>query len=686
MSKIKEYVKEVQENTYDPLASNGYIKGRTLYLIRKQILGDIDQSDIDEINDIIELTNFIYNNTDLDSPISDEEYDTLYEIFISDGNSSIGAKVNNQDVGLHLYPELRGTLDKIHFLRESDKPKGEVRKSLDWWINSISSKVNYVDDLEIMITPKLDGVSIIFEFDENCMLVRALTRGDVSTNEGMDVTELFKGLTMRTFEPDKKKPFGVKTEIIMTESNYKDIQKLKVFKSPRSAVSSIINGLDREFIEYLNPVVLSYKYEGERAVLNNGIFDVFPKLAKNKHIDFGPYKLTEIDTIECAIDDIQEEMYKVGIPIDGVVLSIVDKDLQQVIGRSDHINKYEIAYKFKPEKKKAILKNVNFSMGPLGGIMPVAEIKPVKINYNTITNISLGSMDRFNELDLHYGEVVEISYDIIPYLDKVKDQDVSGMEKILPPTKCSCCGEELVNKPNLKCVNPLCEGNRKGIIYNYVTKMNIPNISIGTIVRLYDEGIISGINGLYKISKYKDVIINMDGFGKKSYQRIIDGIDSRREVYDYELLGSLGIASIGRRIFKKIMSIYNINELVVLCNKENWIELTKIEGIQENTAKKIIEGINDNLGIIEFLMKELKVIHDNKTYDSKVLFTKVRDKEFESYLSNNNVLVLDSYSKDVDYVITLDSLPSSTKTVKAIKDGKEVIGITEAKQKFGYNA
>jgi NAD-dependent DNA ligase len=219
MSKIKEYVKEVQENTYDPLASNGYIKGRTLYLIRKQILGDIDQSDIDEINDIIELTNFIYNNTDLDSPISDEEYDTLYEIFISDGNSSIGAKVNNQDVGLHLYPELRGTLDKIHFLRESDKPKGEVRKSLDWWINSISSKVNYVDDLEIMITPKLDGVSIIFEFDENCMLVRALTRGDVSTNEGMDVTELFKGLTMRTFEPDKKKPFGVKTEIIMTESN-----------------------------------------------------------------------------------------------------------------------------------------------------------------------------------------------------------------------------------------------------------------------------------------------------------------------------------------------------------------------------------------------------------------------------------------------------------------------------------
>ncbi|WP_253264354.1 helix-hairpin-helix domain-containing protein, partial [Brevibacillus sp. MCWH] len=101
-----------------------------------------------------------------------------------------------------------------------------------------------------------------------------------------------------------------------------------------------------------------------------------------------------------------------------------------------------------------------------------------------------------------------------------------------------------------------------GKIMNYVTKMSIPNISIGIITNLYKEGVLKSIEDLYRLEKHKKRILLLEGFGEKLFNKIIDGINSRKEVFDYQLLGAIGIPEIGEKMFKKILTVYNIEELI----------------------------------------------------------------------------------------------------------------------------
>ncbi|WP_304576965.1 helix-hairpin-helix domain-containing protein, partial [Romboutsia ilealis] len=220
-----------------------------------------------------------------------------------------------------------------------------------------------------------------------------------------------------------------------------------------------------------------------------------------------------------------------------------------------------------------------------------------------------------------------------------------------------------------------------------VNKMRIENISINTIERFYQLGFLRSIEDLYRLENHKNEIVQLDGFGSKSFQKIIDGINNRRDVYDYELMGSIGIQDIGERMFKKILSVYSINDLKSKCEEPGKFmkELINLEGIKDKTADKIIRGIYINTSLINFLLKEVKVKKNTRVYDKKVCFSKIRDKEFEKFLDENNVLVMDSFKKETDILIVPDVNESSSKIDKAKKQGKPVIDLKTAHEYFGYN-
>ena len=166
---------------------------------------------------------------------------------------------------------------------------------------------------------------------------------------------------------------------------------------------------------------------------------------------------------------------------------------------------------------------------------------------------------------------------------------------------------------------------------------------------------------------------------------MIKSINYRRAVTDYELLGSLGIPSIGRKIFKKILDIYYINELMEICSNEDIKKLTNIKGIDTVTAEKIIGGILINEALIEFLKNELDIRKElTDQYRMTVAFTKVRDKEFEKFLKQQRINVSDKYSKDIDILIIRDNFVSSNKIEKAKKDNKKIMTLQEAYRYFKY--
>jgi len=643
-----------------------------------------DENDINIIKFIIKIMQNIYNNSSVLPPISDEEYDKLVEIVESADllTDDIVGSDNDGHVVNHRYTDLRGTLNKIHFITNEDKGN-DNRKSLEGWLKSIENKIGrqlYNYEYEAYIFPKFDGISIVFECDKDGFVLRALTRGNTKLNEAKDVTGIFRGIKFKTI-PEWSDEFAIKSEVIMTEESFeKYCKKYGSFKSRRSAVSSIVQPLetDQELLQYITIVPLrSQNYITKEQKIHPDAFSVYPYKTVNLNDMGGLYE--KFITIREAMDNLY------GVPTDGIVIYLKDENLHKLLGREESINKYEVAYKFPADEAKTILLNVDFSIGLLGNVAPIANVEPVKIHGNTISNISLGSIDRLESLKLNIGDEVIIKYEIIPYLVVDDRCTIKGNTPVEIPTKCPFCGEELIKDPVLKCNNSYCPSREMGKIINYISKMDIQNISEGIVTILYKNGILKSIEDLYRLNEFKTAFVNINGLGSKLFKKIIDGIEKRNTVYDYKLLGSIGIPGVSDKKFKNILNIYYIDKLIEICDNYDIKLLTKIEGIQEKTATRIISGIIQNRELIQFLRERLIVLHEEDNYDLRVVFTGIRDKEFEKFLKKNNIDVLSSYNKTVNIVICDDKESGSSKITKAKKDNKTIMTIDEAYDYFNYH-
>ena len=647
---------------------------------------DFDDEEIQIINTIIKILQYIYNNSDVLPPISDELYDQLYAIMLDGtGTDIVGADVgSHRKIVHHEYPDLRGTLDKVHFIHNSEKGPREKRKSVQDWVSGVESTIGReIDGVEgdILIFPKFDGVSVIFECDQNGNIIRAITRGDTVKNEATDISHIFGCLKFRPNPEWRGDEFGVKTEVVMRFPQYEKFnKKYGPFKNTRSAVSSIVNSKEfkTDYLKYVTIVPLRMQNKRTHEIILHPDTDKYPMLS-------GSMKL--IDGLENAFTTIRNYVeYYMEIPIDGCVLYIANRELQRAMGRNDAINKYEVAYKYPAEATKTILLDVDFSVGVMGSITPVAKVKPVKMSGNTISSISLGSMDVFESLNLHYGDEVIVKYNIIPYMTKDDTCTSGDGEKIKSPTHCKFCGEELLHDPILMCTNIECPCRMIGKIVNYLDKMNIMNIAEGTVTTLFNKGIVTCIEDLYSLTKKKNEVLAIGGFGDRSFENMLKGIKARKKVDDYVLMGSLGIPNIGRKIFKRILNIYYIDELIQICNKGKMNKLTEIKGISDKTANMIIVGVLMNEDLIAFLQEELTIIPSKGGADKEqVLFTKVRDKNFESFLiEKRNVEVASSFNKKIRYLIVPSLEITSNKVDEAKKHGVEIITLDQAYKVFGY--
>lgn len=640
---------------------------------------ELDDMDLFTCKKLVEILQFIYNNTDIVPPVSDETYDSLYQVMLDAGLGNVVGSVNSQGkpVREHSYPDLRGTLNKVHFTFNVDK-EGDKRKSIEDWITSIENilgrRIDNTKEFELRLQAKWDGCSSVFECDENGNVEHVLMRGDTEKNQAVDIIELFRDqIDFKRFANGRDK-FAIQTEVLMNWDDYKRIcVEYKDFKSPRSATSSILNEkvLQPHLVQYLTIEPLRIQYVGKQ-----------PEIIPNDEYDMIS-NLYDLRDIQDCIRQINEHAKSEGKSTDGVVLHLIDKKLQKTLGRDGSINRYEVAYKFPAEAKKSNLIDVEFSYGLGGNITPVAKIEPIVMLGKTIRSISFGSVDRFRSMDyLTTGSEVIVRYEIIPYLEVNNSCKINPKgERFYVPTHCKYCGCRLEEDPLLKCVNEECSSRIIGNVVNYINKMRIENINIETVSTLFDQGIITGIESLYNLEEHKSKIISLPGFGVKSYEKMIEGINKKKVVYDYELLGSLGIQSIGIRIFKKILSVMDIETLLRL-SKDNMlvVNLMGLSGFGEKTATRVQKGINSKLKTIYFLLDTLTLrekVQPGKL-KGKVCFSQIRDPKFESELINKGYDVSDSLTKATNYLIVPSLNVTSTKIEKAKKYGITIYTLEQA--------
>ena len=635
--------------------------------------------ELETLKNIIYVAYDIYNYSGLETGISDTEYDILIEKYQNNTGKhifSLELKKSEKEE-YHKYPVLRGTLEKIYYLGNIDENEkvNKSRKGLDHWIQSCKNIIKEktgrnvnMDDVEVYCFPKWDGVSAILEFEGTGKIERALTRGFTELNTAENITRHFRNIE-RVY---KNKPYGLKTEIVVTEDDLSEFNSKynKDYKQTRSIVSAILNSNEPdERNDYLKIIPLRLIEEGDENEIEELCDEVF-----------------DYPVLRCRLKDISmmeefayKHKYVSGIRCDGMVIRIIDESLQKILGRKDDKNKFEVAFKFTEEYAYTKIIDIDFQIGLFGRMTPVAKIKPVKLKGNTITNISLGSVDNFDRLQLSKGDTVKVLYDIIPYLTVDGKCDRSHKNHFEAPKKCPDCGNKLTREGAiLFCDNDTCPSRTKGKILNYLVKMNIDGISFATISKLYDLGFVRDILDLYKLKKHYDKLINISGFGDISVDKMIEAIDSRKDVNSDTLLGSIGIEGIAHKTFSKILSTYTLDDLLDISKENDWESLVFVEGIGEKKAKKIIIGIESNRHLIKSLRKELNVTHKNKTIPNfSVCFTKVRNEELEKFIESIGGEIVDNVGKSTDILVVPKYGIQSSKVSKAEKYNIPIIPIDD---------
>lgn len=684
------------------------------------------------IENLLLVSQYIETDTTMESVIPDSLYDALYEKYKDmTGKDITGTPIvsSSRPIREHRYPEARGSLDKVHFVRDKDIPKDDKKKSLETWLRSVIKKCEAAGipykNAQLAADVKHDGLCTVFEFSGK-KLDHALTRRDVDLNQGVDITHIFKdmgdklidmlhfqGVPMELFECKK---FGIKTEIMVSDMSF-DMMKKEMTRPPknrRSAASMILNTskdeYNPEWSKYLTIQPLQLCVEGDKMDFSmdkiglkiyswyyigmiNGRYQYIQPRMDHYGADFTLGKLeASMNLFETfIIDNVKSVSKGTGTLTDGVVITIMDQDIIQLLGRENNRNKFQVAYKFPAGIAKTKLLDVEFQVGPIAGtITPVAKIEPIKIMGNTISSPGLSNCDKMEKLQLRKGDEVMIRYDIVPILYKDDTCKPGDGEVFKTPKTCPICQHGLTVKDAIiRCMNPYCGARTVGRVYNYVNKLNMDGIGKATIEDLVDLGVVKTIGDLYRLENHKEEIVELPGYGIKKYSNIIKGVNKQRTFYPHQVLGALGIPDIGRRMMEKVCRAMNPNVLIqdiFAGDKPVIAQLEEIDGIAFATANKIYEGILMNKDVIEDLLHyvEFKEYEEKSESDTVVLFTKVRDKKFQEFLENQGIAIASGYSKKVTTVIVPSLDVTSSKVTKAKEDGKEIISLDDMKKRYNY--
>lgn len=662
----------------------------------------VDDMSMNMIKYILKICNSIYNHTNYSTGLTDSEYDLLVSHYnmVTGKDIITESELSKDNTSNHSYKSLRGTIDKIYKITDEDVIKNKSQSSIEDWINRIQNRYNDITgkninllEEEVYVMPKFDGVSCIFECDGNGNVVKALTRGDTERNIAQDITSMFRDVFV---SHNYDKPHGVKTEIMMTDENLEKYNKdhNTNFKNTRSIVSGILNkkNPDIEDIEYLTIVPLRYSY------FENG----------EESLQFIPKESLQYPHMNCKLkefDKIHEFAFShktvlPGLRCDGCVIILTNPELQKNLGRENDKNKYEVAFKYTEEIAYSKVKDIQFSAGLFGRLVPVVEFKEVTLKGNTISKASLGSYKRFKELELCKGDVIKIAYDIVPYVDYDETDPScsrSGKFPIEAPTSCPECGGiiEIEEDSNdelsiLRCTNPKCPCRLRGKILNYCIKMDIGNISYNTINDLYEAGYLLTIADLYSLKDNRKEIMKLDGYSELRIDNILNEIDNHMEADLPTLLGSIGIEGVSVKKFTSILEYITLEEVLKYSEEENINVFVVIPGIKEKTAQKLIDGINSNRKLIEFL---LNIISIKKTKSSKgeftVCFTKVREDDepgLKEFIEEaGGVIDNNSFTKKTDILVIPYEGVVSSKINKAVKYDIPIVTIDKLKDYIKNN-
>ena len=557
-------------------------------------------------------------------------------------------------------------------------------------------KTKQVDELsswlggkEGLLSWKMDGLTVVLTY-ENGELLNAVTRGNGVVGEVItNNAKVFKNLPVNI--PFKGR-MVLRGEAIITYSEFKKINALlseeEQYKNPRNLCSGSVRQLNNEITAKRNVELYAFTLvEAEGVDFKNSQQNKM-EFMKEQGFQTVEYKVVTAKNIYETVEWFSEKVKTNDFPSDGLVLLYDDISYGESLGSTAKFPRNAIAFKWADETAKTKLTEVEWSASRTGLINPVAIFEPVELEGTTVSRASVHNISIVKELKLGIGDTIEVykANMIIPQI--AQNLTKSGSLEI--PDKCPVCGEKTsIHKENdvevLFCENPDCLAKKIKSISLFVSRdaMNIDGMSEATIEKFISKGFLHELADLFKLNRYKDEIISMDGFGEKSYEKLVKAAETAKITTTAKFIYSLGIANIGLSNAKMVCKAFS-NDFEKI-RHASIDELVEIDGVGEIIAESFVKFfanennnhmVDDLLDIVTLEDEENDNANDmegmNFVITGSVNHFSNRS-EVKDLIESRGGKVTGSVTSKTKYLINNDSTSNSSKNKKAKELGVQII-------------
>ena len=607
------------------------------------------------------------------------EYDKLYDelLELEKETNVVLSNSPTQNVGY----EIAGELPK----KAHESPMLSLDKT-----KSVEDLREWLGDNKALLSWKMDGLTIVLTYRDG-ELVEAVTRGNGTIGEV--ITNNAKNFQNIPLKIEFKGELILRGEAIIKYSDFKRINDAiedaaAKYKNPRNLCSGSVRQLNPAITKarmvYCN-IFNVVKADG--VDFENSKAKQF-EWAKNEGFDVVEYKFTDSKSIADDIAEFESKIESNDIPSDGLVLLLDDIALGERLGSTSKFPRNAMAFKWSDERQVTKLKYIEWSPSRTGLINPVAVFEPVELEGTTVSRASLHNVSIFEDLMLGVGDEISVykANMIIPQV--YENLTKSNTEKV--PDTCPACGSHAsIRQDNeskvLMCTNPDCQIKhiKQYALMASRDALNIDGLSESTLEKFLSKGFIKNDSDIFKLDRYKDEIVNMDGFGKRSYEKLMAALEEAKHTNVARFLYSLGINGIGSANAKMIAKYFdNDIDKIITAGKDDLLE---IEGIGEVLANSIVDFFKDSKNIEnvkrlrEVLIFEREESAGSDSFAGKVFvitgslehFT--NRNELKELIEKNGGKVSGSVSSKTNFLINNDTASNSSKNKKAKELGVEII-------------
>lgn len=596
----------------------------------------------DELIALIEKANYEYYT--LDNPkLTDREYDNMMSelLDIEEKYPELRRPDSpTQKVGGEIISEFKKVHHKIPMFSIADVFNESEIVAFDERVRKEFPNPSYVCEL------KIDGLAVSLIY-ENGIFKSAATRGNGTIGE--DITHNVKTIKSLPLRLNKPETIEVRGEIYMPKKSFNKLNEQRekngepLFQNPRNAAAGSIRQLDSSIAKSRNLDAFLYHVP---ATTKKTHYEALMELKELGFVVNPNIKL--VHNISEILDYIEEwtaRRDELPYEIDGIVIKVNDIHMQKELGNTAKYPKWVIAYKFPAEEVKSKLTDIVCTVGRTGQITPNAVFDPVKVMGSTIRRATLHNEKYIQDKDLRIGDMILVhkAGDVIP---EVVGPVLSERKTELPiyhmPDTCPICGTKLVpteSQIDLMCPNDDCPARNIESLIHYSDRkaMNIEGLGERIIEDFYNMHIINNIIDIYNLKDKKEELIELEGFGDKSVNNLLETIENSKKVSLEKLLYAIGIKGIGEKNAKILAKKYNTLDKLMTASEA---ELQSIPDIGPILAQNIIIFFNTPENIE--LINNLKSIGMNTTYLGTTT------KENENFIGKRFVVTgtLEKYTRD----------------------------------------